>query len=137
MISALSTTNRYILQPGLIDMHQQSLNWLSAISLWNKELIFFQKLLDQHASSFTDIDDKKQIERFQNLILYYHGEVVGNLRSDLLEHERNLATTLKSLNESDTDYYAEHNGLMEELLVFEMHFTKFKNDFFEFIGKVI
>lgn len=137
MISVLSTTNKYIVQPNLIDMHQQSLNWLSTIALWNKELVFLQKLLDKHAADFTSTEDKKQIDRFQNLILYYHGEVIGNFRSNLVDHEKSLARSLKNLDESNTEYFTRHKALMEELAVFDLHFSKFRDDFFTFIEKVI
>jgi hypothetical protein len=49
MISVLGTTNKYILQPSLMEMHHQSLEWLSYSVLWKRELHFFQKLLDLYA----------------------------------------------------------------------------------------
>nr|MCU0383115.1 hypothetical protein [Cyclobacteriaceae bacterium] len=61
MISILSTTNKYILQSSLIDMHKQSLDWQSAAELWKCEIKFFQKLLDTRSSSFQIEEDKKRI----------------------------------------------------------------------------
>ena len=49
MISVLGSTGKYILQPSLLDMHRQTLEWLSATALWKRELSFFQNLLDKHA----------------------------------------------------------------------------------------
>lgn len=46
MVSVTSTTDNYILQPGLLSKHRQTLDWLSSAVLWKKELALFQKLLD-------------------------------------------------------------------------------------------
>lgn len=137
MISVLSTTNKYILQPSLLDMHHQSLDWLSTTLFWKRELAFFQKLLDQYASFFTSTDDKKKIDHFQNLIMYYSAELIDSLRDRLHEHENRLAESLKKLNEADTEYYTQHQSLMEELTGFDEHFIKFKNDFFAFIERAL
>ena len=126
MISILSTTNKYILQSSLIDMHKQSLDWQSATELWKCEIKFFQKLLDTRASTFTLEEDKKKISHFQSLITYYGGEVIDLLASKLRKHEASLARILKDNNESDTTYYHEHKGLMDELAQFSMQFDKLK-----------
>jgi len=137
MISVLGTTNKYILQPSLMEMHHQSLEWLSYSVLWKRELIFFQKLLDQYASRFTDLDDKKKIDHFQHIITYYKGEVVDLLRKKLKNNEHKLADMLQTLNESDTEYFKEHKEIMSEAASFAKTFNEFKHDFFEFIERVI
>ena len=65
MISVTGTTGRYILQPSLVSMHQQSLEWLSASALWKRELSFFQKLLDKSSAQATTTDLKKEMDHFQ------------------------------------------------------------------------
>ena len=136
MVSVTSITGNYILQPGTIQKHQTSLEWLSALLFWKSELSFFQKLLDLHASKFTSLDDKKKIDHFQNLIIYYRGELVDELRKKLREHESRLARTLKSKDELNTQYFSEHDTLMDELNSFSIAFAELKKDFFEFIEKV-
>jgi hypothetical protein len=133
MVSVLATTQKYILQPSLLDMHRQSLEWLSASELWKRELSFFQKLLDQSAPRDTAEDHKQQVGHFQSLITYYDGELVDTLRKKLREHESRLAHTLKELKESDTTYFKEHSGIMEELESFLNAFAEFKQTFFGFI----
>lgn len=135
MISVLSTTKKYQLQNSLLDMHRRSLDWLSATILWKRELAFFQKLLDQHASQFTDVNDKKAVDHFQNLLTYYGGELVDAFRSKLRDHESHLAHTLQRLNESDTEYFQHHKDLMDELAAFDKQFHEFKHDFFQLIEK--
>jgi hypothetical protein len=98
MISVLGTTNKYILQPSLMEMHHQSLEWLSYSVLWKRELHFFQKLLDLYANRFTELEDKKKIDHFQHIITYYQGEVVDGLRKKLKNNEHRLAEMLQTLN---------------------------------------
>lgn len=133
MISVTGATGNYILQPGLVTMHQESLNWLSTTELWKRELSFFQKLLDTYAGNFTAIEPKKQISHYQSLITYYKGEVVDMLKKKIREHESKLAHMLREMNESDVDYIHEHNGVIDEFTQFNKVYTDFKNSFFEFI----
>lgn len=79
MISVTSVTKDYILQPTLLEKHRKTLAWLSSTLLWKRECNFFQKLLDQYGSKFTAIEDKK-LDHFQNLIIYYNGEVIDEFR---------------------------------------------------------
>ena len=137
MISVTSVTNDYILQPSLIEKHRKTLNWLSATVLWQREFSFFQKLLDQHAPKFASLEDKKRIDHFQNLILYYNSELILQLRKKLRDHENRLADMLKTKNETKTEYFKEHDALMQELESFNNSFTEYKEEFFEFIEKVI
>jgi len=136
MISVLSTTNRYILQPNLLDMHHKSLEWLSATALWKRELGFFQKLLDQ-AAPHAAAEQKPQVGHFQSLITYYGGELVDTLRSKLREHENTLAATLQKSSEQNTQYFKEHSGIMEELEAFQNAFVGFKHQFYEFVEKTM
>ena len=133
MISILSTTGKYMLQPSLINMHKQSLEWLSHTEYWKKELSFFQKLIDKFSPAFKTVDQKKRIDHFQNIIIYYNGEVVDELRKKIRVHEGHLASMLQTLNEADTEYFKEHGGLMEELISFQVSFNEMKHELFEFI----
>jgi len=135
MISVTGVTGKYILQPSLVTMHQESLNWISATALWKRELSFFQKLLDQHAPKLDNVEFKKQVDHFQHLITYYAGELVDELRKKLREHEHNLATMLQEVNEADVEYIKEHQGVIEQLSSFQKVFAEFKHSFFEFIER--
>jgi hypothetical protein len=118
-------------------MHRQTLEWLSATALWKREITFFQKLLDQHANKRSDVEFKKDLDHFQNLITYYNGELIDLLRKKLRDHEHHLARMLQSMNESDTAYYNEHKGIMDELDAFQQAFHRFKHSLFEFIERAI
>jgi hypothetical protein len=135
MVSVLASTGRYILQPSLVEMHTNTLEWLSALELWKKEVQFFQKLLDQHTTQITSQEIKKQVDHFQHLITYYGGELISLLRKKLHHHEEHLARMLREMNEADTEYFYEHKGIMEELDAFRKTFYQFKHDYIEFIER--
>jgi hypothetical protein len=133
MISVLGTTGKYILQPGLITMHQESLNWISAVALWKRELSFFQRLLDEQSTKSNEVDFKKTVDHYQHLITYYNGELVDQLRKKLRGHENKLAAMLQELNEADVEYFKEHTGVIAEVSAFAQVFSDFKHNFFGFI----
>lgn len=137
MISVLSTTNSYILQPSLVEMHRQSLEYLSATALWKRELRFFQKLLDKYAPKFASLEDKKRVDHFQSLLTYYSGELVDEINRKIRQHESNLARLLQEKNESDTQYFNEHKGLMTEAESFSKSYDEFHHDLYDFIEKVM
>jgi hypothetical protein len=137
MISAISTSNRYILQPSLIEMHRKSLDYLSATVLWKREMHFFQKLLDKYAPKYSTPDDKKKIDHFQNLLTYYSGELVDELNQKLRKHEANLAHMLQERNESDTQYFKEHQALMAQVESFSKSYDEYHHGLYDFIEKVM
>ncbi|GHN02684.1 hypothetical protein WSM22_41730 [Cytophagales bacterium WSM2-2] len=134
MISVTSATKNYILQPELIRKHKKALQWLSTTIMWKGELIFFQKALIDYAPLFYKLKDKKKIDHFENLFLYYSGEVVDSLRSKLRQHENRLASALKTKNETSTRYFREHDSLMDELSTFSKSYNELKADFLKFIS---
>ncbi|WP_276370195.1 hypothetical protein [Chryseolinea sp. H1M3-3] len=137
MISAASVTTNYILQPSLLEKHRRTLNWLSATLLWQREFNFFQKLLDQYASKFTAVEDKKQIDHFQNLLIYYKNELIVDLRKKLRDHETRLADMLQTKDETKTEYFKEHDAIMQELESFNNAFTEYKENLFGFIERAM
>ena len=137
MISVMSITDNYILQPTLLSRHKKTLEWLSAAVLWKRELAFFQKLLDQSAPNLSTTDDKKRIDQFQHLITYYRFELIDTFTSRLRLHEKKLAEALESKDETKTEYFKEHDNLMIDLEALSLQFTRNKEELFAFIEKTI
>jgi hypothetical protein len=135
MISVTSVTKNYILQPLLITKHKKTLYWLSSVTLWKSELNFFQKALEEAAPLFNKVADKKKIDHFQNLFIYYSGEVIDTLRSKLRQHENRIASILKSKDEVHTQYFLEHDALMDELGAFAKNYRELKDGFVKFVAK--
>lgn len=135
MISVTGATGNYILQPVLVEKHSKTLEWLSTSMLWKSELTTFQKILDQRAPLLVSLDDKKRIDHFQSLITYYKGEVVDDLRKKLRNHESKLADMLESKNESNIQYFKEHDNIMDQLQTFSNLFKQFRIDLLTFVEK--
>lgn len=137
MISVTSITDKYILQPSLLAKHKATLEWLSATILWKKELTFFQKLLDRYASKLTGEDTKKRVDHFQSIITYYKGELVDSLSTKLRLHEKKLADMLETRDETKTEYFTEHDGLIHELQSANTQLAQYKEELFSFLEKVM
>lgn len=133
MISVTSVTDNYILQAPLLHKHKQTLEWLSSAVLWKRELAFFQKLLDRYAVKVKKTEDKKKLDHFQNIIIYYRHELIDATTSHLRAHEKKLAEMLESRDETKIDYIKEHEGLMNELEALNTQFIKNKEELFSFI----
>ena len=137
MISLTSVTDKYIIQPALVNKHRKTLEWLSASVLWKNELVFFQKLFDQNLPKAPSPNDKKKIVHFQSILLYYKNELIDSLTSRLRLHEKNLSKMLETCGESKTEYFKEYDDLMSELESFSGQFIKYKEELFSFIGNVL
>jgi phosphoenolpyruvate carboxylase len=137
MISVTAVTDNYILQAPLLHKHKDTLEWLSAAVLWKRELAFFQKLLDKYAPQVKKDEDKKKLEHFQNVNIYYRYELIDTLTSRLRQHEKNLAEMLESRDETKIGYIKEHEGLMNELEAMNKQFVKNKEDLFSFVESLM
>jgi hypothetical protein len=137
MISVTSVTDRYILQPSLILKHKNTLDWLSAAVMWKREIGFFQKLLDKYAGNFTGTDDKKKIDHFQNLIIYYRGELIDSLTLKLRQHEKKLAEMLETRDETSLEYFKEHDALLSEMDSVNTQVRQMKEELFALIERAL
>lgn len=137
MISVASVTDKIIIQQSLLGKHKKTLEWLSASVLWKQELAFFQKLLDAHSTKFTGVEDKQKLDHFQNIILYYKGELIDSLTAKLRLHEKKLAEMFDTRDETQVSYYQEHDELMNQLESLNSQLIQYKGELFSFLGKVI
>jgi hypothetical protein len=129
MISATGGTNLYILQAGLVEKkHRKTLEWLSQTVLWKTELKVFQGIVDSTARSTHTIDEKKRLAQFQNLITYYSGEVVVEIRKQLRAHENKLARMLETHAEWDVEYIREHDSIMEDAQTIGNRLIEIRNE---------
>jgi len=113
MISVTGATNYYSLQPALLEKHSRTLSWLSATMHWKSELRFYQKMLNDLRPSMISFEVKAEIDDLENQVLYFLLEGIEELRRKLRHHESKLAKMLEARAEWDTQYYKEHDALME------------------------
>ena len=113
MISVTGVTNSYSLQPALLEKHSRTLSWLSLTMHWKSELAFFQKMLSEIRPTVNSSEERAEIENLEHQILYFTLEGIEELRRKLRNHESSLAKMLEAKTEWDTQYYKEHDALME------------------------
>lgn len=128
MNSATGMINHSVLQATLLEKHANTLAWLSATVLWKSELAFFQKQIDRLSALRLTIYDRRDVDYFQNLLLFYSVELIEDMRRKLRSHESKLARMLETNSEWETQYYKEHGALMEEAGELSQRFGKLKAD---------
>jgi len=134
-----SHLEEHLLQSGLEDLHQESKTWLSEIEFWNIELAFFQKLLDKYASHFHNIEDKKKIDQFQNFMTYYSGELLHEIKKEVRQHEKFLASQLSSNDNriNEQSYRVDHETLNQKVAGIRKQTVEEKGRFFKFLAPVL
>ena len=130
----------YLLEIGLETLHKDSKVWKSRIEMWKRELGFFQKLLDSYSRKFDSPDDKKEEDHFQNLIIYYNGELLDEYKQAARKQEKRLAQMIAKDSPDQMDeaeYRNQHIDLKKKFDSFDRQFRKYKHEFFDFIEKVL
>jgi len=130
----------YLLEIGIEELHKDSKVWMSRIELWKRELLFFQKLLDSYSTKFNNPEDKKSEAHFQNLIIYYSGELLDEYKQSVRRQEKRLAelVTIDGQEQVDQTEFRNHQiRLKAKVDSFDREFRKYKHEFFTFIEKVI
>ena len=131
-------TSNYLLEVSLEDLHQESRTWLSEIEFWKIELSFYQKLLEKVAVKLTNVEEKKKTDHFQNLIIYFQGELLDQYQHDIREHEKYLNNMVQEKIPLNEQLYREvHKNFEHHIKSFGSDLKQFKKDLFAFAEKYI
>ena len=131
------TDSEYLLQSSLEDLHQVSSYWLDEIEFWKTELIFFQDLLDKFCPKITTSEDKKQLDHFQNLIIYYNGELLDEYNRKIRKHTKHLARTMEAgPSFDDYSYREQHKQYGDQMSAIGKRLQEYKVELFEFIQTI-
>ncbi len=115
-----------------------SKEWKSEVDMWKQELKFFQKLLDKNVSSFSSVEQKQKLDHFQNLIIYYDGELLDFFRQKARRHAKYLSAHVENGKDLNKEEYQEKFGTVnDQLNAFASEFRKYKKDFFQFIEEAL
>lgn len=131
-------TRTLSLEQNLENLYQNSLEWHLEVNLWKQELNFFQKLIDCNVSKFTTTEQKQRLAHFQNLIIYYNGELLDQFRQQTRRCSKYLARHIEEGSEFNFDEYQQKfGGLNSHLSAFASEFRKYKTDFFQLMEGVM
>ena len=81
---------------------------------------------------------KKMLGHFQNLIIYYNGELLDQFRQQTRRNTKYLAQCIEGNTEFDhTAYQQKFGRLGDDLQAFTSAYRKYKKEFFEFLEEVM
>ncbi|MGZ5243763.1 MAG: hypothetical protein ACXWEY_13385 [Bacteroidia bacterium] len=131
-----SSNGSYTLESGLEMLHTENKSWLSNVNFWKRETDFLNTLLAKNEPYITTERDKKELEHFQNRLLYYRGEVLDELAHNLREEEHVLAQVIKAENSDESTYRKQHLQHSDAVRSFEKVYNEFKDELFTFIEQL-
>lgn len=138
MENQMMDTRTLSLEQNLENLYRNSLEWHLEVNLWKQELKFFQKLLDCNVSRFITMDQKQRLGHFQNLIIYYNGELLDQFRQQTRRCSKYLAKHIEERSEFNFDEFQQKfGGLNSHLSAFASEFRKYKKDFFQMMEEVM
>ncbi|GAB2530866.1 hypothetical protein [Rufibacter soli] len=127
----------HLLEIGISDLHQESKAWLQDIAFWGFELNFYQRLLERITQQAT-ADDKRHLDHFQQLIIYFQGELLPQYRQGIRRHEAYLQRLVQDgLPVNDQLYREVHLKHKNQMAAFSKDFSEYKGDFFRFAERYI
>ncbi len=138
MENQMMDSRTLMLEQSLENLYQNSLEWQLEVALWKQELNFFQKLLDHYVSKFETVSQKQRLGHFQNLIIYYNGELLDQFRQQTRRCSKYLNKHIEEKGEFNFDEYQQKfGGLNNHLSAFASEFRKYKKDFFKMMEEVM
>ena len=124
--------------PSVESLYHDSLEWQLEVALWKQELKFFQRMLDINARHCHSSAQKKKLGHFQNIIIYYNGELLDQFRQQTRRNSKYLAQHVEDTSDFNYDgYQQKFRGLGERLQAFSVEYRKYKNEFFQFLEEVM
>lgn len=119
-------------------LYHDSLEWQLEVALWKQELKFFQKMLDINARHCRTRLQKQKLGHFQNLIIYYDGELLDQFKQQTRRSSKYLAKHIENGSELDHDTYQQRfGGMGGQLAAFASEYRKYKKEFFQFMEEIM
>lgn len=117
------------LTPDRDKMRKESQHWLSEIRLWQVELNFFQKLLDEHAPKMNTIGEKKAFDFLQDRNHAFDAMFIPPFRKKVKAHHDALGngkptTNAEALLATHIAMAHEYSGLRADYAAYKAAFTQ-------------
>lgn len=119
----------------LKDLHFEHRLWMNELNFAKDEMISLTKRLEEVVSKNTDKEFEYMADSLQNRLIRQK-EVVGELRHAIKTHESSLAHYAEDHPIAiDHVYFADHQGLRNQMARFATLYAPFKAEFMNFIAK--
>ncbi|MBT8245868.1 MAG: hypothetical protein HKP48_07155 [Winogradskyella sp.] len=120
------------------DMHEDSKSWLSELTFYKEEQIFFEDLIKSYT---LQLIDKKHFEESKTIVDKL-SEIVKQtdvLLNTVTSHEKELSIMVDGIDELDAEtlYRKEHNNLIEVIAEFKKRYQFIKVKLFDLVKLVI
>jgi hypothetical protein len=126
--------NDYLLDASLDTLHAESQDWLKDMEFWADEMTFFYKLLRKKETS--EAFPANDLAAMEKAVIKINSDELGNVRSDVLSHERLLSSVMKSTSMAEEQVYREaHRRLHSEMHNLNALIRSFKKEVFDFYSK--
>ena len=103
--------------------------WTSDVDFWIDRMNAFQKVLDRIFREDLTTEELKQVDHFQDIILYYSKELLLSLKSRVFHHSNDLLQIEKEQGEIDTTVHEVHRALQEEMTAMEKTIKNYAEEF--------
>ena len=133
MQSLKSADGKFVLEQGLESLHAENKVFQSNVEFWKREMQFLDHLLVKNEPFVKTERNKKELEHFQNRLIYYRGEVLDQLLHDLREAEHKLAANMQTEHADESVYRTQHNASADAIKSFQKVYNEFKEELFTFI----
>lgn len=112
----------------ITDLHQEHNEWLTELTHWHNELMFYNNLLMRLAPQ--EGDDKISImENFKSQFDSMQ-EKLGKMLTAIEDHEKAISYNGSTANHEDA-----HKSMREKIKGFDSEFKTVKNEYFKFTDK--
>ncbi len=116
---------------SLEELHQESRNWLSAVAFWKDEIRFMRNLIVKNFVYFFSNDHKGSLEALVNKISEIDETRLNVLKSEVINHEKNLSDHLKYNTELDMqNFRIEHANISKHFNLFLNNYRLIKSELF-------
>jgi chromosome segregation ATPase len=124
-------------QKYLSELHKEHVEWKKNLEFARDEINTFKNRLEEVVSSNTKSDILAPAEHFQNQFIR-HEEVIDTLIHDINQEEHKIAENAKANNVATDHRKADENeGLVDQMKRFDELFAELKNEFSEYLSKVL
>ncbi|MGV3503270.1 MAG: hypothetical protein ACO1O1_06145 [Adhaeribacter sp.] len=138
MTQFIPTSDHYLLEVSLDDLHRESRTWLSEIEFWRLELAFYGQMLEKVSGKLPGAEEKNRLDHFRQQLPNFQEEILDPYEHDIREHETLLRNMIQEKAPFDEQLYrGRHKKYQAQLEAFQIDFKAYRKDLYAFAEKFL
>ncbi len=135
MTTLISTPkNDFLLQEHPVNMHEETMEWLSELKFCKIELAFLNKLLNKAFLSSVSIKKINALDELDKKIKVFREEMFKEIYDSVISHEQHLALLDENAFAQDAHVIKqEHNKMSTSVNAFMGSVKKVKKEIYDFV----